>query len=91
MHTTIDLSSVSLLPGLPLPTLSRVLAIGEAIGTCLPVAMPFAVLTVVGGINVTELARLAGDDYDRREILLTEAVATLLARCSCAPGSPRSG
>jgi adenine/guanine/hypoxanthine permease len=51
----------------------------EAVVTYLPVAIPFAVLTVVGGINVTESARLAGDDYDTREILLTEAVATLLA------------
>jgi AGZA family xanthine/uracil permease-like MFS transporter len=34
---------------------------------------------VVGGINVTESARLAGDDYSTRDILLTEAVATLIA------------
>jgi len=36
-------------------------------------------LTVVGGINVTESARLAGDDYRTRDILLTEAIATLIA------------
>ena len=41
-------------------------------------AVPFAILTVVGGINVTESARLAGDNYKTRSILLTEAVATLL-------------
>ena len=46
--------------------------------TC-PWRCPFAILTVVGGINVTESARLAGDDYRTRYILLTEAVATLLA------------
>jgi adenine/guanine/hypoxanthine permease len=34
---------------------------------------------VVGGINVTESARVAGDDYNTRDILLTEAVATLVA------------
>ena len=45
----------------------------------LPMAIPFAILTVVGGINVTESARLAGDDYKTRDILLTEAVATLIA------------
>jgi len=33
----------------------------------------------VGGINVTESARLAGDDYKTRDILLTEAIATLVA------------
>ena len=33
----------------------------------------------MGGINVTESARVAGDDYNTRSILLTEAVATLVA------------
>lgn len=45
----------------------------------LPIAFPFAILTVVGGINVTESARVGGDDYNTRDILLVEAVATLLA------------
>jgi AGZA family xanthine/uracil permease-like MFS transporter len=34
---------------------------------------------VIGGINVTESARAAGDDYDTRSILLTEAFSTLVA------------
>jgi AGZA family xanthine/uracil permease-like MFS transporter len=45
----------------------------------LPIAIPFGILTVVGGINVTESARVAGDDYNTKSILLTEAVATLVA------------
>ena len=45
----------------------------------LPLALPFAILTVIGGINVTESARIAGDDYNTRDILLTEAIATLIA------------
>jgi AGZA family xanthine/uracil permease-like MFS transporter len=45
----------------------------------LPVAIPFGILTIVGGINVTESARVAGDDYRTRDILLTEAAATLVA------------
>ncbi|MGE5500164.1 MAG: hypothetical protein ACM3Q2_18985, partial [Syntrophothermus sp.] len=45
----------------------------------LPIAFPFAILTIVGGINVTESARVAGDDYKTRDILLTEAIATLIA------------
>jgi adenine/guanine/hypoxanthine permease len=45
----------------------------------LPLIIPFALLTVVGGINNTESARVAGDDYDVRSILLAEALATLLA------------
>lgn len=45
----------------------------------LPVAIPFGLLTVIGGINVTEGARLAGDNYKTRDILMTEAFATLIA------------
>ena len=45
----------------------------------LPVAVPFGILTIVGGINVTESARLAGDDYKTRDILLAEAFSTLIA------------
>ena len=50
-----------------------------AVREYLPLALPFAILTVIGGINVTESARIAGDDYNTRDILLTEAVATLIA------------
>src|SRR5208282_5523620 len=45
----------------------------------LPLVLPFALLMVIGGINVAESARAAGDDYSTRDILLTEAVATLAA------------
>jgi len=45
----------------------------------LPIAIPFGILTIVGGINNTESARLAGDDYRTRDILLTEAVTSLVA------------
>lgn len=45
----------------------------------LPIAIPFGLLTIIGGINVTEGARLAGDQYKTRTILLSEAFATLLA------------
>jgi adenine/guanine/hypoxanthine permease len=65
--------------GLPLPTLGFLAGLPTALSQYLPVAIPFAILTVVGGINVNESARLAGDAYRTRSILLTEAVATLLA------------
>jgi AGZA family xanthine/uracil permease-like MFS transporter len=45
----------------------------------LSLLLPFGLLMVVGGINVTESARAAGDDYSTRDILLVEALATLLA------------
>jgi len=64
--------------GLPQPTLLWLQGLGGAL-KYLPIAIPFAILTVVGGINVTESARVAGDDYSTRDILLTEAVATLIA------------
>jgi AGZA family xanthine/uracil permease-like MFS transporter len=45
----------------------------------LPVALPFALATIVGGIDCTESAAAAGDEYDTRTILLTEGVASFLA------------
>jgi len=45
----------------------------------LPIAIPFGILTIIGGINNTESARLAGDDYRTRDILLTEAGTSLIA------------
>src|SRR6202008_2308074 len=61
------------------PSLGFVKGFSIAVREYLPLALPFALLTIIGGINVTESARVAGDDYKTRDILLTEAVATLLA------------
>jgi len=47
----------------------------------LPIAIPFALATIVGGIDCTESATAAGDEYDTRTILLTEGVASVLAGC----------
>jgi AGZA family xanthine/uracil permease-like MFS transporter len=63
---------------LPLPTLGFVNGLGQAFAY-LPIAVPFALATVIGGIDVTESAAAAGDEYDTRAILLTEGVATLAA------------
>ena len=48
----------------------------------LPIALPFAIGTVVGGIDCTESAAAAGDEYDTRTVIGVEAVATLIAGCS---------
>lgn len=64
--------------GIPMPTLGFINGFTEAL-RYLPIAFPFAILTIVGGINVTESARVAGDDYNTRNILLTEAFSTLIA------------
>jgi AGZA family xanthine/uracil permease-like MFS transporter len=45
----------------------------------LPIALPFALATVVGGIDCTESAAAAGDEYDTRTILLTEGLASIAA------------
>jgi adenine/guanine/hypoxanthine permease len=45
----------------------------------LPVVLPFALATVVGGIDCTESAAAAGDEYDTRSILWTEAIAAIAA------------
>jgi AGZA family xanthine/uracil permease-like MFS transporter len=70
--------SVDLHFGLPTPTLGFTNGFARAL-KYLPITIPFGLLTVVGGINVTESSRVAGDDYDTRSILLTEAIATVIA------------
>jgi AGZA family xanthine/uracil permease-like MFS transporter len=45
----------------------------------LPVVLPFTLATIVGGIDCTESAAAAGDEYDTRSILLIEGVASLFA------------
>jgi AGZA family xanthine/uracil permease-like MFS transporter len=45
----------------------------------LPVVLPFALATIVGGIDCTESAAAAGDEFDTRSILWTEAIASLAA------------
>jgi AGZA family xanthine/uracil permease-like MFS transporter len=62
----------------PAPTFAFVKGLSLAL-RYLPLSIPFALLTVVGGINVTASAKAAGDDYNTCAILLVEAFATLLA------------
>jgi len=63
--------------GIPYPRLDFLKAYGDSLNY-LPIAFPFAILTVIGGVNVTESARVGGDEFDTRQILLTEAIATLV-------------
>ena len=63
---------------LPHPDIGIVRGFAAAVDY-LPLLLPFALLTVVGGVNNAESARVAGDDYDVRSILLGEAAATLIA------------
>jgi AGZA family xanthine/uracil permease-like MFS transporter len=65
---------------LPWPTLAWAGALQHTL-PYLPLALPFALATVVGGIDNTESAIVAGDEYRTRDILLTEAIATIVAGC----------
>jgi AGZA family xanthine/uracil permease-like MFS transporter len=62
----------------PWPTLGWLTALDDAL-PYLAIALPFALVTVVGGIDNTESAAAAGDEYRTRDILMTEALATILA------------
>jgi AGZA family xanthine/uracil permease-like MFS transporter len=62
----------------PWPTLAWLEALDDML-PYLAVALPFAVVTVIGGIDNTESAAAAGDEYRTRDILLTEALATVAA------------
>jgi adenine/guanine/hypoxanthine permease len=44
----------------------------------LPVAIPLALATVVGGIDCTESAAAAGDDFPTGQIIATEGLATIV-------------
>lgn len=63
---------------LPWPTLAFLDGLALA-WQYIPLAIPVALATVVGGIDNTESAAVAGDRYETRSILLVEAVATLFA------------
>ncbi len=63
---------------LPWPSLGFVDGMAH-LGPYLALVLPFGLLMVVGGINVSESARAAGDDYRTRDILLVEAFSTLIA------------
>lgn len=62
----------------PFPTLAFLNGIAPAL-QYLPISIPFGIITVIGGINNTESARVAGDEFKTRDILLVEAVSTLVA------------
>jgi adenine/guanine/hypoxanthine permease len=69
---------LSLRMALPWPTLEWLGALPVTL-PYLSVALPFALVTTIGGIDNTESAAAAGDEYRARDILLTEAVATIVA------------
>ena len=71
-------ASAGLHVAVPWPTLAFLGGLSAA-WAYLPIALPFSLATVVGGIDNTESAAAAGDEYDTRAILLTEGFCTLAA------------
>ncbi|MGH8031080.1 MAG: hypothetical protein ACREO8_01630 [Luteimonas sp.] len=63
---------------LPWPSLAFATGLPDTV-PYLPLLLPFGLLMVAGGINVSDSARAAGDDYRTRDILLAEAFSTLVA------------
>jgi AGZA family xanthine/uracil permease-like MFS transporter len=67
-------------PGLMLPFPSLAFIEGLSLAWhYIPLAIPVALATVIGGIDNTESAIVAGDAYSTRSILLVEGIATLVA------------
>ncbi len=63
---------------IPWPSLAFLGGLSLAWGY-LPIALPFGVMTIIGGIDNTESAAAAGDEYDTRAILATEGFCTVVA------------
>ncbi len=70
--------STSLAFHLPWPTREWLAGFQDSL-RYLPLVLPFALATVIGGIDCAESASAAGDHYDTREVIAAEAVATLVA------------
>jgi AGZA family xanthine/uracil permease-like MFS transporter len=75
---TVAAAPAALVLAPPWPTLAWLDALDETL-PYLSIAIPFALVTTIGGIDNTESAAAAGDEYRARDILLTEALATVLA------------
>jgi len=62
---------------LPFPSLAFLEGLPYTVAY-LPLALPFAIVVIIGGIDVTESAKAAGDPYETLPILLTSGLSTIL-------------
>jgi AGZA family xanthine/uracil permease-like MFS transporter len=63
---------------IPLPAVGGFEAVFGGAISYLPITAPFAIIVFTASVNVTEAARLAGDDYNSRNIILADSFATLV-------------
>lgn len=62
----------------PFPTAGFITGLSGAI-SYLPLALPFALMVLIGGIDVTESASAGGDHYRATKILLIDGISTLFS------------
>jgi AGZA family xanthine/uracil permease-like MFS transporter len=71
-------SAAGLMWAVPWPTRAWIDGLSASL-PYIPLAVPFALAALVGGIDNTESAAVAGDRYPTRDILLVEGIATFVA------------
>ncbi|HUK56757.1 MAG TPA: MFS transporter [Nitrospiria bacterium] len=62
---------------LPWPTAGFIRGLA-GLGPYLALVLPFALTIVIGGVDVTESAAAGGDEYNARDIVLTDGISTLI-------------
>jgi AGZA family xanthine/uracil permease-like MFS transporter len=72
----------------PWPTLGFLDGL-PSLPTYLPLALPFALAVIIGGVAVTESAAASGDEYSARTIVLTDGVSTVIGGLCGAVVQPR--
>jgi AGZA family xanthine/uracil permease-like MFS transporter len=70
-------SEAGWITAIPWPTLGFLQGF-SGLGPYLALALPFALVTVIGGVDVTESAAAGGDEYNTRNIVLTDGISTLI-------------
>jgi AGZA family xanthine/uracil permease-like MFS transporter len=72
-----SVSETGWMTAIPWPTLGFLQGL-PGLGPYLALVLPFALVTVIGGVDVTESAAAGGDEYDTRDIVLTDGLSTLI-------------
>ena len=75
--TTESKGGAALMWALPWPSLEFLQGLPE-LGPYLALIIPFALVIVIGGTDVTESAAASGDEYNTRNIVLTDGASTLI-------------
>jgi adenine/guanine/hypoxanthine permease len=77
LHVDYTAPTASLYFAYPIPTLDFLKGIVPSL-QYLPIIIPFAILVIVGNINVAESAVAGGDPYSAKQTLLVDGICTLI-------------